>query len=206
MDPLDVLSRTGDPAFGTDEGGRIVIWNKPAEELLGYKAEEVLGKSCCEALYGHSIFGNRFCDENCTIMSMVRRREPVHRFEIDLRNAEGTFVRVSISVVVVPGSRASQFTIIHLLQPGSMVQPSISSPSPTLPGMQHAPPADDQPLSSRELEVLKLVADGFGNQRVADSLFISVATVRNHVQNILKKLDVHSKAEAVALGLRNRLI
>jgi len=51
-----------------------------------------------------------------------------------------------------------------------------------------------------------LVADGTGTSEIADTLFISVATVRNHVQNILRKLEVHSKLEAVAVALRSRLI
>jgi len=69
-----------------------------------------------------------------------------------------------------------------------------------------APPPGLQPLSLRELEVLRLLADGRSNDHIADSLFISVTTVRNHIQNILRKLDVHSKLEAVALAFRSRLI
>ena len=47
------------------------------------------------------------------------------------------------------------------------------------------------------------IAAGLANKDIANSLHISVATTRNHVQHILKKLNVHSKLEAVALAFRN---
>lgn len=61
-------------------------------------------------------------------------------------------------------------------------------------------------LTSREIEVLKLLAEGLSNQAIADKLVISVHTVRHHVQNIITKLDVHSKLEAVATAAKEGLI
>jgi two-component system response regulator DesR len=58
------------------------------------------------------------------------------------------------------------------------------------------------PLSEREREVMGLVAAGLQNKEIAQKLGISPATVRNHVQNILQKLEVHSKLEAVSLAFR----
>jgi DNA-binding NarL/FixJ family response regulator len=53
-------------------------------------------------------------------------------------------------------------------------------------------------LTPRELEVLELISDGLTNQEIADELYIEVGTVKNHVHNILKKLDVASREEAAA--------
>lgn len=61
-------------------------------------------------------------------------------------------------------------------------------------------------LSSRELEVLELLAEGVANADIAAKLVLSVNTVRNHVQNILTKLSAHSKLEAVARALREGVI
>jgi len=61
-------------------------------------------------------------------------------------------------------------------------------------------------LTAREIEVLKLLAEGISNQAIADKLVISVHTVRHHVQNIITKLDVHSKLEAVATAAKEGLI
>ena len=61
-------------------------------------------------------------------------------------------------------------------------------------------------LTARELEVLKLVARGMSNKDVADELFISENTVKNHVRNILEKLHLHSRMEAVMYAVRKRLV
>lgn len=55
-------------------------------------------------------------------------------------------------------------------------------------------------LSAREVEVLRLLTGGAGNDQIAGELFLSTATVRTHVQNILRKLEVHSRLEAIAFA------
>ena len=60
-------------------------------------------------------------------------------------------------------------------------------------------------LTNRELEVLRLVARGHNNRLVAAELFISENTVKNHVRNILEKLQLHSHMEAVMYAVRERL-
>lgn len=64
--------------------------------------------------------------------------------------------------------------------------------------------ADD--LTPRELEVIAEMAKGGSNQQIADALFVSRDTVRNHVANILRKLDAHSKLEAVSIAARRGII
>lgn len=61
-------------------------------------------------------------------------------------------------------------------------------------------------LTTRELEVLKLLAKGNSTEGIASQLFISINTVRNHVGRILNKLGAHSKLEAVAIAARDQLI
>lgn len=61
---------------------------------------------------------------------------------------------------------------------------------------------EDPPLTSREAEILRWVAAGLPNKDVAQTLGISLATVRNHIHSILEKLEVHSKLEAVSLAFR----
>jgi two-component system NarL family response regulator len=60
-------------------------------------------------------------------------------------------------------------------------------------------------LSPRELEVLTLVAEGLSNRSVADQLYISENTVKNHMGNILEKLQLHSRTEAVMYAVRRGL-
>ena len=69
-------------------------------------------------------------------------------------------------------------------------------------GSPEPPPAQPlvEPLTVRELEVLKLIEGGFSNQAIADELVISMPTVKRHISNIYAKLGVESRTQAVALG------
>ena len=66
----------------------------------------------------------------------------------------------------------------------------------TLVSSTHAP-AQQTNLSTRELEVLRLLARGSRTSAVAEQLHISRTTVNNHIQHILRKLDVHTRLEAI---------
>ncbi len=61
-------------------------------------------------------------------------------------------------------------------------------------------------LTEREMEVLRLVARGMNNRDIAKELYISENTVKNHVRNILEKLQIHSRMEAVMVAVREKLI
>ena len=61
-------------------------------------------------------------------------------------------------------------------------------------------------LTDRELDVLKLVAKGLSNREIAEELYISENTVKNHVRNILEKLQLHSRMEAVVYAMREKLL
>jgi two-component system NarL family response regulator len=61
-------------------------------------------------------------------------------------------------------------------------------------------------LTDREMEVLRLVAQGLNNRDIAKELFISENTVKNHIRNILEKLHLHSRMEAVVYAVREKLL
>jgi two-component system, NarL family, response regulator LiaR len=62
------------------------------------------------------------------------------------------------------------------------------------------------PLTSREQDVLALLANGLNNQQIADQLAISLSTVQFHVSNILNKLGVHNRLEAATFAVRHNLV
>jgi len=76
------------------------------------------------------------------------------------------------------------------------------------PRLSHDPSGDLRiaTLSNRERELLGLLADGWSNRRIAEECFLSLHTVRTHVQSILVKLGVHSKLEAVAFAYQHSLV
>ena len=63
-----------------------------------------------------------------------------------------------------------------------------------------------EPLTPRETAVLLFLADGMGNEEISQRLFISIHTLRNHIQSIISKLGAHSKLEAVSIAIREGLI
>ncbi len=93
----------------------------------------------------------------------------------------------------------------------SLISPSMASKLltefTTLARQADARPSVPTPtLTDRELEVLRLVADGLSNRAIAAKLYISENTVKNHVRNILEKLHLHSRMEAVMYAVREKLL
>ena len=84
-----------------------------------------------------------------------------------------------------------------------VIQPS-RGPGPSAAVRYSALPAPR--LTDREMEVLRLVAKGLNNRDIAKQLFISENTVKNHVRNILEKLQLHSRMEAVVYAVREKLL
>ena len=67
-------------------------------------------------------------------------------------------------------------------------------------------PGSESNLTVREKEILVLITQGMTNELIADKLFISVQTVRNHIKNIYDKLQVHSRAQVVVKAFKDKLI
>ncbi|MBN1401204.1 MAG: response regulator transcription factor [Anaerolineae bacterium] len=80
---------------------------------------------------------------------------------------------------------------------GASLQPPVPEPDPS---------EQATALTEREIEVLRLVAEGLTNQQIGEQLFISPTTVKTHVQNILQKLGVSDRTQAAVHALRARLI
>jgi len=214
---LDVLARADAPALATDEQGHLIFWNHAAERVLGRSAGQVMGRRCYDVLAGRDVFGNRYCTESCAIVAMARRGETVRPFELDLAGPAHQEQTLGVSVMRVPGAEPGTFTLVHTMQPidragrvaraleqlgarGAGAEPAGAPGEPGARGpvaLAKAPP-----LTGREREVLRWVAAGLQNKEIAQKLGISLATVRNHIHNILEKLDVHSKLEAVSLAFR----
>jgi two-component system NarL family response regulator len=93
----------------------------------------------------------------------------------------------------------------------SMISPSMAakllSEFATMVKKTDEKPATAQPkLTEREMEVLRLVAKGRNNRDIAKELFISENTVKNHIRNILEKLHLHSRMQAVVYAVREKLL
>jgi len=211
---LDVISSTGDAAFASNDKGSIVLWNEAAKHLLGYPAGDVLGRRCFEVIGGFDTFGNRFCRSDCNLHRLVHCRKAVCPFQMHVRKSSGEYVLAAFRIVLVSGQQLSDYQLVHLIYPATNVfHNSYSTPSISDAQTEGWPlrlesswPLSKSPLTNRECEVLTLLASGSSTAGISKEFHISVATVRNHIQSILRKLSVHSKLEAVFVANRNHLI
>lgn len=210
---LDLLASGHPAAFATDSRDRIVFCNSGAAQILGRRADELLGQRCYEAVTGRDVFGNRFCYANCPVRAGVRAQEDLSGFDLEV-SANGNGHRsVSVTIFRIPSLRPDLFTLVHVLQPIAPASRlawllarlggSFPEANGTADQAHVQPPTSDPPpLTQREREILQHIAAGLQNKEVAARLDLSTATVRNHVHHILDKLQVHSKLEAVSLAFQ----
>lgn len=216
-DFLAVLSNTADGVYAVDKAQRIAFWNASAERILGYSADDVVGQLCQTVFAGEPRPGCLACGPDCPVMIAANRHETVPTYNMLSQTKNGDAILLNVSVIVPP--EESPFVTVHLfrdathqLQYETYVEQilcaaaRLPSPQSTLSRSALEAPLLASPLSGREKEVLYLLVQGKGARAIADTLCISYATVRNHIQAILRKLRVHSQREAVKLALEHRLV
>jgi len=214
------LSRTSDGAFVIDGRHRIIFWNQAAEQILGFRPEEVSGLQCYEVLGGRDEQGRTLCQRFCLVAIQAEKGEvlPNHDAFVRTRSGEGRWLNVSAFAYASADIGTGQ-AIVHLFRDVTdqknyqRFADSILEASTHLRknGGLHGPAvahleAQGEGLTAREQQVLGLMAQGLGTGEMAGSMTISPATVRNHVQNILSKFGVHSRAEAIAYAYQHGLL
>lgn len=214
-----LVERAVHAALATDRRDRVVAWNQAASQLLGHSAKEVLGRAVTDILQPHDLAGNRLAGMRLDFYDMLSRGEPVRGFDLSVSHAAGGLIRVAVSVVVVLEPDDGGYHVVYHLVPvrrrrkaDEAIERILSrSNAAGLPFLADgAEKKEDKPpaaavLTRRQLEVFRLIAEGKTTPQIAESLNLSVNTVRNHIHNILCRLGVHTKVEAVSLALRYRL-
>ena len=79
MDFDELISNTADGVCAVTSEGKITLWNRSAEKILGYPAREVVGQPCCEVFVGRDVAGNRLCYRGCHVQTMEIRPDGVER-------------------------------------------------------------------------------------------------------------------------------
>ena len=202
---LDVLGRTGDAMIAIDGSFGIIAWNEAATDLLGYPADEALGKPCHEIMCWTDRCGDTVCDGLCPAAQPGEPDEIVGTREVLGRSASGKTLWLNVSTIVPPMDLRGECRLIHLIRevslPPELERVIVERLGGSIPGRNGSDPRLDV-LTPREREVLQLLTEGLDGAAIANRLYLSQATVRNHIQHILAKLGVHSRVEAVALALR----
>jgi PAS domain S-box-containing protein len=224
---FDTLCNTGDGVFIVDSNKRIVRWNKGAEKILKYSEADVLDRECYSVIAGRALPDKVFCGQNCRLHGAAIKGTPHRNFDIISQTKDGEPLWLNLSIFS-PVQGDDQF-VAHLIRDvtrekktsvaldqflADLVSQSIM-PKETAGEKQakgpagikyQAPDKNAVTLSGREIEVLTLLAEGLPTKSLAQKLNISHFTARNHIQNILVKLDLHSKAQAVSYAFKKGIL
>lgn len=208
------LAGASDGVFVARESGEICYWNRAAQDLFGYSDEEVLGKTCSELLHGVGALGTQVCLERCVELQCTLKPKSMPNFDLNVTTRDGERKWVNISTVPFLNRRTQKTLIVHLARDIS-VQKSreetfrkMITVSREVCAMDDSPngAAPITPLSSHELEILRMFAAGKDAPRIAKALGISPQTLRNHLHHINKKLRTHNRLEAVTHAVQRHLI
>ncbi len=174
-----------------DRQQRIVAWNRQASRAFGCDDSTAIGSVCHDLIGATDRAGKPFCQSSCPVVASAREGRAVPPLKLKLRNPDGSDTLIEISTILLGGEEGG---IVHLVREQGKVDP----------------PPESQPsissLTRREKEILGCLCGGQSTTAMAHSLEISRTTVRNHVQHVLEKLAVHSRAEAIAAAHRNGVL
>jgi PAS domain S-box-containing protein len=196
-----IEARTGDAVYVVDPDYRIVHWDSQMESLTGALSQEALGQPCYEAVMGEREDGGPFCAHGCSVMHLARAHRPVSAFEMRIRTRSGVKRWMNVSNLTVETEQGPY--LVHLIRDTQgthdalemahgLIQLSSKKEAP-------APKRKDIPaLTPRQLEVLQLLSEGKSVKEIGKELYISEATVRNHVRSLLQALGAHSQLEVLA--------
>jgi PAS domain S-box-containing protein len=214
---FDSLEGAADGAFAVSEALQISYWNKAAEDLLGFDGSEVIDQYCYQILDGHGKQGFLFCKAHCQVARKAIAGEPITNYDLSVRTKKGDHRWLNMSAFTYrAGENGDKKMIVHLFRDISDKEQDRRFLQRLLEVARRyhdIPPEHEMRsetlldgLTQREREVISLLAEGHGTGNIANQLSISPNTVRNHVQHILQKLQVHSRVEAVTYALKHNLV
>ena len=209
---------TQDGVFIVDQSQRIVEWGPSAEQMLGHRSEDVVGKPCYEVIGGRDSFNHRYCRSRCPVFTNASRGWPTGDFDVQctLPSGEQRWLNVSI---VVPKGKEQEFQVLHLFRDVTrrrQVEEFAERVSSALrefmtegngqPAADAAPSVPAPRLSRREWQVLGLLATGRSTEQIADALSVQPITARNHISRVISRLGVANRLQAVVYATEHHLI
>jgi PAS domain S-box-containing protein len=186
------LGAAADGSFVSDAAGNIVLWNPAAEALLGYTASDVLGGQCCSLFCQQGDGGGVTIGGACPLAASHTRGSA-----LQTTTKAGSVVWFDIFAFTIDHARIGARFVVHLFREITLAPAQL----PLAPEARM-----NSTVTPREREVLGLMCDGLDTTAIAQRLNVSYSTIRNHVQNILRKLEVHSRLQAVAHARQHRLV
>jgi len=199
-----VEARTGDAVFIVGPDYRIVYWDERMESLTGTLSEEAVGRRCFGVVLGEREGGGTFCAHGCSVMHLAKEGRPVSSYDMRIRTRSGERRSVNVSNLTVQDVEGPY--LVHLLRDSQgthdtlemargLIQLSSKKEALAPDGKRGR---DVPALTPRQLEVLKLLSEGKSVREIGKGLYLSEATVRNHVRSLLQALGAHSQLEVLA--------
>lgn len=185
---LTIVGEAADGSAAID----VALTRSPDIVLMDVRMPGIDGIETCRLLHQQV--------PSCKVLMLTMSEDEVDLYEALRAGAAGYLLKTLTADEVAAAVRAAHNG--HAMIPPSM---AIEFASDVTRGRTRQ--SDDTPrLTTRELEVLGFVARGAQNREIARELFISENTVKNHVRNILDKLQMHSRVEAAMFAVRSNMI
>ena len=208
------LENTTDAVFVVTGQGRVRFWNKSAEKIFGYSATEAKGKTCFDLLHGVGALGTAVCHQNCSVLDCIGGHSEIPNFDLNVTTSSGERLWVNISTVTFSNERTGERLLVHLAhdiseqkrQDEVFHQVLALSKELSSLGERVSNKSPVSPLSSQEIEILKMLASGNSPAKIAKKLDITAQTLRNHLHHINQKLRTHNRLEAVMHAMKRKLI
>ena len=208
------LENTSDAVFVVTGQGAIRYWNRSAEKLFGYSAAEAKRGTCFKLLHGVGALGTAVCHENCSVLACIGKGSEIPNFDLSASTRSGERLWVNVSTVIFHNQRTGERLLVHLArditeqkkQDEVFRQVLTLSKELSRLGERVGKTAPVSPLSTQEIEVLKMFAGGISSSKVAKQLGISSQTLRNHLHHINQKLRTHNRLEAVMHAMQRKII
>ncbi len=210
-DESHLTLRTAVPMFAAGPDLEIVLWNDGAERMLGFARGEVLGRRCHDVL-DCPRHARRLCSQACGERAGIAA---VPGFDVEVSTAGAARRWVSVTTVLASSGDEAPLRVHLLRELGRQRQleellRQVVSTAAKLSGRAadpgEAPAPARRGVTGREREVFRLLAQGSSTAEIAARLGITPRTARNHIQNILGKLRVHSRLEAVVAASARGLL
>lgn len=214
---LETLNDASYGAYVMTPDRRILFWNRSAQRIVGYDAEEVLGRQCYEVLYGLPEQPSvPTCLECLTVhLAESRRMAPVARVRVQC--ASGERKRIGVVALSVPLSLEEPPLLVHVFHEQASpaladrsegVAPAAKGPATRRPALlrKRKGRRGGGSITSRESEVVRLLAEGGNAASIARRLHLSEHTVLNHIRNARTKVGAVNRLDLVLKAQRLRLI
>lgn len=200
----EILNRMEDSLIITDVSDKIRVVNQATLDLLGYKEEEIIGISI------NDIIPRK---ESGDVSVNCHAVEENHKVD-HVNNIYHNYISKGNDQIPISFSRSVMYDNANNINGMILIAHHVNDQEDEGHSADLKEEGDyrkiksygEVPLTKREIEIMKLIAEENSNQEIADKLFISVRTVETHRRNIMQKIHVNSVISLVHYAIQNRII